>query len=134
MNENRPLQTTIDASCETLEATAAMMDVSLTKEMASVESLEEILKALVDLGDESALKGAIFMVGAYLGEIIRTRIGGVWESSGGILLLRVDSSTYAPVEKVKKFTSAPQNGDGLVFYAQSIFAAHVQPGAPADAR
>ena len=74
------------------------------------------------------------MVGPYLGEILRTTIGGEWErSADGVLSLRIDRSLYAPVEKVRKFASDSQNGDSLTFYAQAILATHAQPGAPANA-
>ena len=85
------LQATISTSCRELEATAAMMGVNLKVDPDSVGDLEEVLLALRELQpDESAMTGATFMVGAYLGEILRTMRGGVWRRSAeGDLLLEV---------------------------------------------
>jgi hypothetical protein len=77
------LQATVDAACRKLEATAAMMGVTLRVDPASVPVLEELLLALREMkADESVMTGATFMVGAYLGEILRRERGGTWSGSG----------------------------------------------------
>ena len=101
-----------------------MMGVNLKVDPDSVGDLEEVLLALRELQpDESAMTGATFMVGAYLGEIVRTMRGGVWRSSAeGDLLLEIAGTTYAPVEKVRKFAANPDGGDGLGFYVSAALA------------
>jgi hypothetical protein len=121
------LKATISASCRELEAAAAMMGVSLKIGPDSVGDLERILLALRELqADESATSGATFMVGVYLGEILRTVRSGVWRRSlEGDLLLEIAGTTYAPVEKVRKFAANPDGGDGLGFYASAVLAGEV---------
>lgn len=121
------LQATIDASCRKLEETAAMMGVSLRVDPASVPDLEEVLLALREIeADETAMAGATFMVGAYLGEILRTQRGGAWCGAvDGDLLLEIGGTTYAPVVKVRKFAVDPSQGDDLGFYASAVLAREV---------
>jgi hypothetical protein len=116
------LQSTIDASCARLESTAAVMGVNLRREVGSVQDLEEILVALLDIeADESALSGATFMVGTYLGEILRASLGGAWRNSqDGELWLDVGKAAYSPISKARRFALNPKGPDGLVLFAQAV--------------
>jgi len=121
------LQATVSASCCELEKTASMMGLELKVDPASVPALEQVLLGLREMqADESAMAGATFMVGAYLGEILRSVRGGDWcGTTEGDLLLQIGSTTYAPVAKVRKFAANPNGGDGLGFYASAVLAGEV---------
>jgi hypothetical protein len=100
------------------------MGVSLTFDPSNIAELEEVLLAVREMGDESALTGACFMVGAYVGEILRRAIGGQWTmSTDGVAALQLPGSgdKVFPVEKVRKFIQEP-GGESLVFYVQALLA------------
>lgn len=101
-----------------------MLGVELKVHPASVPALEQVILALRDSeADESEMAGATFMVGAYLGEILRSVRGGIWcGSAEGDLLLEIAGTTYAPVAKVRKFAANPDGGDDLDFYATAVLA------------
>ena len=121
MSTEESLQKTIEASCSRLEEIASAMGVTLSKSPTSVPNLQEIILALLDIkADESTLKGATFMVGTYLGEILRARLGGYWQSSAHNELLIVGEISYSPVAKVRKFSANPQGGDDLAFFANAV--------------
>lgn len=122
MSIEKSLQQTIEASCSRLEEIASSMGVTLSKSLASVQDLQEIILALLDIkADESTLSGATFMVGTYLGEILRAKLDGHWQSSAqGELLLIVGETSYSPVAKVRKFSANPQGGDDLSFFANAV--------------
>ncbi len=122
MSTEESLQQAIEASCSRLEEIASSMGVTLSKNPTSVPNLQGIILALLDIkADESTLKGATFMVGTYLGEILRTRLGGYWQSSvHNELLLIVGETSYSPVAKVRKFSANPQGGDDLAFFANAV--------------
>jgi len=103
-----------------------MMGITLTREPASIADLEEIVRSLIRFGaDEGTLDGATFMVGTYLGEILRKALGGVWfNSEDNVLVLKVQDTSYALVEKTRKFAAAPNGADGLSFFAITVLARH----------
>ena|SRR6185503_11701137 len=122
MNADASLSETIERSCLHLEATAKDFGVTLVREMGAVKSLEEIIVALQEIGaEEDVLRGATFMVGIYLGEILRKKNGGEWSSSrDGDLMLTINDRTYAPISKARKFASNPEGANSLVFFANTI--------------
>ncbi len=91
--------------------------------MRNVSSLEEVILAIKDMGDKSALNGACFMVGAYLGEIIRLELGGEWSvrGEGDLPSLQFGNTIIYPIEKVKKFADA-SGAESLRFYADTLIA------------
>lgn len=121
------LQSTVDASCARLESTAASMGVELRRAIDSVQDLERILVALKDVdADEAVLSGATFMVGAYLGEILRAVLGGAWHTSpSGELVLEVGEATFPLVAKARKFAAHPNGPDSLVFFTRAVLAREV---------
>jgi len=127
MSTEESLHQSIEASCSRLEEIASSMGVTLSKSPASVPNLEEIILALLDIkADESTLKGATFMVGTYLGEILRAKLGGHWQNSAeNELLLIVGETSYSPVAKVRKFSANPRGGDGLSFFANAALSRDV---------
>jgi hypothetical protein len=126
MSSPPSLQATVEASCQRLEETALLMGVTLTREPESVTQLEEIIVALLGIGaDEATLNGATFMVGTYLGEVLREKLGGNWiNSHDNELVLSVKDTSYFPVAKARKFAVNPKGGDGLSFYVSAVLAAH----------
>ena len=126
MSSTPSLQATVEASCRRLEETAASMGVTLTRSPESVSKLEEIIVALRDFGaDEDALRGAAFMVGTYLGEVLRGRLGGSWGNSrDNELVLRIGETAYFPVAKARKFAAAPDNGSDLSLFVETALAGH----------
>lgn len=124
ISSNENVQDAIDRACAKLEVTVKDMGVSLAFAPSNIYELEEVLLAVRDIGDESALNGACFMVGAYIGEILRRMIGGQWAiSADGIASLQFPEGgdKIFPVEKVRKFAQHP-DGESLVFYAQALLA------------
>ena len=103
------------------------MGVALSRSMDAVGDLEQILVALKDIeADEEVLSGATFMVGAYLGEILRGVLGGAWHTSiTGELVLEIGGSAFAPVAKARKFAAHPEGADSLVFFARAAVAVGV---------
>ena len=124
MNPTESLQATIDASCQKLEETASTMGVVLKRNPASVAHLEEIIVALAEFGvDEPTMSGATFMVGVYLGEILRNELSGIWAKSvDGDLILNVGDIAYPTVAKARKFAANPAGGDSLVFFVNVVLA------------
>jgi hypothetical protein len=123
-NSNENVQDAIDSACIKLESTVKEMGMSLALAPSSISELEEVLLAVREMGDESALSGACFMAGAYIGEILRRAKGGQWAmSSDGVASLQFpkEGDKIFPVEKVRKFIQNP-DGEGLVFYAQALLA------------
>ena len=124
MNSKNSVQDAIDRACAKLELTARGMGVNLAFTTSNIPELEEVLLAVRDIGDESALSGASFMVGAYIGETLRRMIGGQWAmSADGVASLQLPNQgdKIFPVEKVRKFIQNPE-GESLVFYAQALLA------------
>lgn len=115
------IQASIDAACRKLEETVKDFGISLTQDVTSVEGLEEVLLSVKDMGDAAALNGACFMVGAYLGEMVRQRLGGQWVASAdGVVALHLSNDEKIfPIDKTKKFVASPDT-DGLVFYIQAL--------------
>ena len=122
MSTEKSLQQTVEASCSRLEEIALSMGVTLSKSSASVPNLQEIILSLLDIkADESTLNGATFMIGTYLGEILRAKLGGYWQNSAhNELLLIVGETSYSPVAKVRKFSANPKGGDDLAFFANAV--------------
>ncbi len=114
-------QDVITAACRKLEDTVQDMGVELKFELSSIASLEEVILAIKQFGDKSALSGACFMVGAYLGEIIRQACGGQWGSSGegGTPSILLGDTVIYPIEKVKEFVKTPRH-ESLIFYASAL--------------
>jgi len=124
INPNESVQDAIDRACTKLEFTVKEMGVNLAFAPSNVSELEEVLLAVREMGDESALSGACFMAGAYLGEILRRAKGGQWAmSADGVASLQFPDGgdKISPIEKVRKFIQDP-DGEGLVFYAQALLA------------
>jgi hypothetical protein len=113
----------IIAACRKLELTVLDMDITLSVDPVSVASLEDIILSLKQMGDKSALSGACFMVGSYLGEIIRQKLGGDWIEEGNTdsPAMRIGDKTIFPIEKVKKFAQNP-DGESLIFYVDTLTA------------
>lgn len=119
---NKSVQDAIDRACAALELTVKDMGVSLAFTTSNISELEEVLLAVRDMKDESALSGACFMVGAYVGEHLRRAIGGQWAmSADGVASLQFPDrgDKIFPVEKVRKFIQNP-DGESLVFYIQAL--------------
>ena len=97
------------------------MGITLNKTPTSVADLEEIIIALRGIrADESTMKGATFMVGVYLGEILRAKLGGDWSNSAdNELLLTIGEIAYSPVVKARKFAANPKGANGLSFFANA---------------
>ena len=115
----QPLQGTIDATCAHLEKTATDMGAKLSFNLGSVRVLEEILTALKGIGaDRSTLNGAGFLVGAYLGEILRRELQGEWVAGkdGEGFAVRAGDTNIFPVERAREFIDDP-DANGLVFFA-----------------
>jgi hypothetical protein len=116
----KTLQGTIDAACVHLEKTATDMGAELSLDLGSVGVLEEILTTLKNIGaDPSALNGAGFLVGAYLGEILRRELKGEWVAgtdSDGFAVKAGDTNIF-PVARARKFIDDP-GANGLVFFAE----------------
>lgn len=90
---------------------------------AQISTLEEIVLAVKEMNDDSALSGATFMVGAYLGEILRHKMDGRWVApTSGTPSLEIRDHVLFPIEKVRKFAASPGD-EGLVFYANALSAA-----------
>ena len=124
MNSNNSVQDAIDRACAKLKLTVKDMGVSLAFTKSNISDLEEVLLALRDMGDESALSGACFMVGAYVGELLRREIGGQWAmSADGVASLQFPEGgdKIFPVEKVRKFIQNSE-GESLVFYVKALLA------------
>lgn len=118
------VQAAIDRACVNLEGTVKDFGLNLTFEAVDIPALEEVLLAVREMNDEPALTGACFMVGAYLGEILRKKVGGKWGmSADGVAELQLTGSRgkIFPVEKVRKFARDPE-ADSLVFYVQALLA------------
>ena len=109
--------------CDHLANTAEMIGFSLSLDLGSIETIENILDGLKQLGDESALRGAEYMCGIYIGEIFRNNLNGKWvfDEKYHQDAVDINGTSVFPVAKVRKFVSNPES-DGLVFYAQAIFA------------
>lgn len=117
------IQDVITAACRKLEDTVQDMGVTLKFDISSVSLLEEIILAIKQLGDKSALSGACFMVGSYLGEIFRRELGGEWAApgEGETPSILIDDMHIFPIEKVRKFSETP-SAESLTFYADTILA------------
>lgn len=119
---DKTLQGTIDTACAHLEKTAKDMGANLSFDLCSVAVLEEILAALKDIGaDQATVSGAGFLVGAYLGEVLRREVGGEWVvgTDGDEFAVKARSSSIFPVARVRKFIADPE-GNGLVFFAEAF--------------
>lgn len=126
---NQQLQSTIDAACAKLLETAAMMGVQLTYEISSVPLLEEIADALRKMakGDAAALSGGSFLIGAFLGEVIRRQLHGVWgrDENGDELSVTNGEFSCYPIERVRKYMARAKS-NSLVFFAQVSSAGHAE--------
>lgn len=118
---NDGIQNQINLSCKQLKSTLSLMGVDLSASNPNeVSALEEVLLSLKDMGDESALSGASFMVGAYLGELLRQRLGGEFSvSSDNLLILDLGKTKLFPVERVRKFLEKPDE-NGLDLYISTL--------------
>lgn len=120
----KSIQDTINAACAKLEETAVMMGTKISFELASVPQLEEIAAAMKELADsdQSVLDGGSFMIGAYLGEIIRRQVAGEWSggADGHTIAVTFGTTAIYPIARVRKFLEDP--ADGLVFFAQAAAA------------
>ena len=114
------IQDTVDAACRQLEVTVRDMGVELSFDMESVPVLEEIVLAVKQERDDSALNGACFMVGCYLGEIVRRRVRGEWVGSvDGPPVVEFGGTQLSPIGRVMKFAASPEE-EGLTFYARAL--------------
>jgi hypothetical protein len=114
-------------ACRHLEKTVAGMDITLTFDPVSVPDLEAVILAVKDAGDETALRGAAFMVGAYLGEILRSRLGGSWcASEDSSLALRSGDKELFPIARVYKFVENP-SANSLDLYVRVLLQASQTP-------
>jgi hypothetical protein len=80
--------------------------------------------ALKDIGaDQAALKGAGFLVGAYLGEILRRELGGEWVAitDGDEFAVKAGDVSIFPIAQVRKFFADPA-ANGLAFFAEVFVA------------
>ena len=118
------VQETIVRSCSHLELTAQAMQIRLCRDLDAVPQLENLLRGLVAFPvDKQTMSGATFLVGAYLGEILRKQVGGVWAtSSSGDLSLTINGVVYHPVETARKFAENISTGDELTFFVQAVLA------------
>jgi len=115
------IQASIDGACRKLEETVRDFGISLTKDVSDAERLEEVLLLVQEMEDEAALSGACFMVGAYLGEIIRKKLGGQWVTSAdGVTAVQLTNGEKVfSIEKARKFVASPDS-DSLMFYMQAL--------------
>lgn len=109
--------------CDHLNKTAEMIGFELSFEMKSIPIIENILDGLKELGDESALRGAEYMCGVYLGEIFRKILNGKWVFDETLQqdAVELSGTKIFPVAKVRKYVIDPKS-DGLVFYSETIVA------------
>ena len=123
-----PPQVLINQACERLQWIAAEMGVRLELSRAYVRPLEDIVTGLAAEKNASALQGGTFMVGCYLGEIIRRAADGEWTgfSPAGSPILEVRDAVFYPVDRVRKFASEPE-GEGLEIYADVATASRDAP-------
>lgn len=124
MQQPASLQATVEASCRRLEGIASSMGVKLSLDPSGVQHLEEIVLSLRGIrADEGAMSGATFMIGTYLGEILRAKLGGDWcKSPEGELALSVGDTLYFPVAKARKFAANPDGPDSLSFFTNAALA------------
>ena len=116
----KSIQETVDAACRKLEETVLDLGVELSFNIDSIPLLEDVTLSVKQAGDPSALNGACFMVGCYLGEIIRRSSNGNWvASTDGPPVIAIAETQISPVEKVKKFANAPED-ESLVFFANVL--------------
>ena len=123
---NQQLQSAIDGACAKLVETAALMGQSLAFDLNSAKALEDIADALkrVAKGDKATLQGGGFLIGAYLGELIRRQIDGEWSEGtegDGFAVVAGDFACY-PIARVRSYIGKA-SGNSLVFFAQAA-AAH----------
>ena len=113
----------VNEICTHLEATAEMIGLPLTYSFEALESIENILLGLKEAGEESALNGASFMCGIYMGEIFRKNMEANWvfDEKQQEHALKINNTLIYPVAKIRKFVKEPES-EGLVFYAQVITA------------
>jgi len=64
------------------------MNVEISYNLESVSVLEEIADALKELanGEAEALNGGSFLIGAYLGEIVRRALAGQWVEGANMIV------------------------------------------------
>lgn len=100
------------------------MGANLTKEINSVELLEEVLVALSSEQDEGAISGARYLIAVYLGEIILNQTGGEWFKSekNNHIALRINNQESFPLEAVEEFIREPEKGK-LQFFVKRLLAA-----------
>ena len=102
------------------------MGTQLSLDLSSVQVLEEILTALKDFdADTEVLKGAGFLVGAYLGEVRRRELGGEWVvgTNGDDFAVKAGGLDVFPVARTRKFIADP-SASGLVFFAEALVSRH----------
>jgi hypothetical protein len=107
------VQSQVTKACAQLKKTVRDFGIELETDASMIPALEEVLVSLKEFGDAAAVSGACFMVGAYLGELLRARIGGEWvvSKSDNLLSLVAGNQVIYPVEKVRKFVSNPASND-----------------------
>ena len=118
------MQEVINRACVNLGVTVKDLGVNLTFDISDLGDLEEVLLGVSETGDDSAISGACFMAGAYVGEILRRAGGGEWTmSTDGVATLQLGRTgdKIFPMEKVRKFVQNPA-GESLVFYTQALMA------------
>lgn len=123
MNDNsQSIDEVISQACGKLKNTAKLMGLDINYELDSIPALEDVITTIRDTGNEGALKGACFMTGAFLGEILRRKLGGQWISSAESgALLSVGEEKIFPIEKVRKF-AADSESNSLTFFAKALVA------------
>jgi len=106
--------------CAHLESTAEMIGFELQPRVSSCDALESIVLGLSELDEAGPFSGAVFMCGVYLGEIIRTEVGGDWAYSDQTTqyCLGVAGRQYFPIEQVRDYVEMPAEKE-LLFYAQA---------------
>lgn len=117
------IQKIIEGACAQLEKTALRMDIQLAVDMAVIPALEDLVGAAVELGDEKALQGATFMIGAYLGETLRRRMGATWiATENGPPAVDAGILSFHPIERVRQFAAEAEEPGALKFYAEALVA------------
>lgn len=114
----------VENICSHLEETAKMMGGDLSLSPASITQLEEILLAIKaeDDADSDSLDGASFMIGVYIGEIIRKEFGsGEWLINEQLQqqTLNIGDIELYPISQAKKFAAQPDS-ESLEFYVQGV--------------
>jgi len=113
----------IRETCEHLERTVSLMGGKLTKEMSSVQTLEDVLIALINEQNEDAISGSKYLIAVYLGEIVLNQTCGEWLKSelNNHIAIRISNQQSFPLEVVEEFVQLPEKGK-LEFFVKGLTA------------